>query len=56
MEEEKTAFYLEYAPAITDIERLTAVADICKKYFKKFICIDDFFFGRYKSASNRGIG
>lgn len=45
LEQEKTAFYMEYAPLITEVEQLKTVADICSRYFKKFICIDDFFAG-----------
>lgn len=43
--QEKTAFYMEYAPAVTDVKRLEEVADICAKHFRRFICIDDFFAG-----------
>lgn len=45
LEQEKTAFYMEYAPLITDVGQLTIVADICSQYFRQFICIDDFFAG-----------
>lgn len=45
LEQEKTAFYMEYAPLITDVGQLTIVADICRRHFNKFICIDDFFAG-----------
>ena len=45
LEQEKTAFYMEYAPLITDVEQLTVVADICSRHFRQFICMDDFFAG-----------
>lgn len=45
LEQEKTAVYMEYAPAVTEAGQLKAVADICSQYFRQFICIDDFFAG-----------
>ena len=45
LEQEKTAFYMEYAPAVTEAGQLAAVADICSQYFRQFICMDDFFAG-----------
>lgn len=45
LEQEKTAFYMEYAPLITDVEQLTVVAEICSRHFRQFICIDDFLTG-----------
>lgn len=46
-EQKKTAFYMEYAPVYAGVKQLTIVADICKQYFEKFICIDDFFVAIY---------
>ncbi|MBD5538367.1 MAG: FkbM family methyltransferase [Lachnospiraceae bacterium] len=45
LEQEKTAFYMEYAPYLTDVKQLTIVADICSRYFRQFICTDDFLSG-----------
>lgn len=45
LEQEKTAFYFEYSPSITDAGRLMVIADICAQYFQKFISMDDFFAG-----------
>ena len=40
--EESTAFYLEYSPYLVEEEKLKILAEICEKYFTRFICIDDF--------------
>lgn len=45
LEQKRTAFYIEYAPHNAGLERLKTVADICKQYFEKFICMDDFVAG-----------
>lgn len=42
---EKAAFYLEYSPCLVDIPKLISLADQCKQYFTKFICISDYFAG-----------
>lgn len=45
LRQEKTAFYLEYAPLITDVGQLERVADLCGRHFREFICIDDYLAG-----------
>lgn len=40
--EESTAFYLEYSPGFVEEEKLKTLAEVCEKYFTRFICIDDF--------------